>query len=335
MTIIPSSQITSSSPSYLINRDSYLSSVPSSTKPSEGPSIYLNAAANSAGKNEVTKRKPTKFPLMIVIIGGCSFVAILALLSTHFVSRRKRNRNLVKIRVTRRKARIDGDLLEVEDGTLDGHENNTDTNLHHGKNHDVAKYCFVDDDSSAAISYGDSKLLETQSMNIDLNSCPEDVSYLNTSSVMELGGVARRKTRIESTVNTDTSLHHRKNYDVAKCSFADDDSSAAISYGDSKLLSDLEMRSMNIDLNSCPDDVSYLNTSSVMGLSISQGKGQNKHLFLKRKATMRIPSFFDEENDDLNNFNMKTLSPNADSIATYPTAGTDANNKNQVSFDRQ
>jgi hypothetical protein len=50
---------------------------------------------------------------------------------------------------------------------------------------------------------------------------------------------------------------------------------------------------------------------------------------------MRIPSFFDEENDDLNNFNMKTLSPNADSIATYPTAGTDANNKNQVSFDRQ
>jgi hypothetical protein len=288
---------------------------------SQGPSGYINAAANSMENNETDKGKPTKFPTLIAISGGCSFVAIVALLSTYFVSKRKKN--ALKNKWTGRKA---GDDYEQDE---------------------VLNCSLADDDSSIAISYGNGSLLsdlEMRSMNIDINACPDDVSYLNTSSVVGLGirqdkgqGTSKLQAQkhrqhygqdmehpsIES--NTKSYPQHEvrkqalspgaRKFDFGT-SFAvgpersekyelrgpycesvkaSDVAASKINDVNESRGSNLDERPTNIDFKICPPDVSPLNASLKIESGISQGKdnsytGDNSNNDTKRTITMQVLS---------------------------------------------
>ncbi len=123
-----------------------------------GPSNNLNAAANSVENDDTSRKKSKTFPTVVVIVGGCSFLAIVVLFSIYFVSKRRRN---------------------VMNRNWEDYEQD-----------EVVNCSLADDDSSIAMSYENKRNLfsevDLNSIDIEINSCLDDVSCLNPSSLVGL-----------------------------------------------------------------------------------------------------------------------------------------------------
>jgi hypothetical protein len=318
----------------------------------------ISAVKNHVGNSEAPETNSSKFPTLIAIIGGCSFVAIVALLSTYFVSKRKINGNRVKIIVPKRKTRNDRNLVEVKDDMLDGdgHVINSGANIHNDKTDDLAKY--NSDDSSLTISYGDSKLLNElarRPMHIDLKARPDEFNRLNASSKVELGisqGKVQDKGMNNSSINDNTKNDPK--HDISKQAARKYDSDTIFDESILGSSGQNEIDSNNMGSYGDTDRQRQINMQVLSPLarkydvepSFDEGakkpSGQNKFGQNNMKTrpesvtgrTMIGTDYHDEYRNDVNRNNLRSY---ADSITAYSMADTEdhfASNK-VVSFTSQ
>ena len=155
---------------------------------------FNSVTAFFGDRNSVEAPIPSTFPTLIVIISGCSFVAILALLSVYFISKRPANTNRQTVRVVRNRQQMEmsRDLVELEDDTLDGHGIATEMKSSHPPHEGGTpqRMFTLDNVSSGATSHSDSKVLndlEMQKIQIDINPTVNDVGYSDSNGQKHSG----------------------------------------------------------------------------------------------------------------------------------------------------
>ncbi len=124
----------------------------------------LSAMSESSQDEELSETNQTPFPALITIVCACSFVAIVALLSTYFLTKRKSDKQ-VRISVSGKKSKRETSQEAVEhidSNEIKGNTENIPNNL--------------SSDSFLSISYGDGKLLG--------NNARRPTNHLNIESIM-------------------------------------------------------------------------------------------------------------------------------------------------------